>query len=106
MSNVAIASALPGELVIEQFDFTSQLAVGVTISTKVVLATVYSGTDVSPQDIVSGTATNAGAVVSQKVDASKAVIGVLYTLLCTVTTSDGQTLQKANAFCVIPAAAA
>ena len=74
------------------FDFTGDLASGETISTKVVVATVYSGVDATPSTTVSGTATSSGAVVSQAV--LGVTIGVLYQLLCTITTSASQTLKK------------
>jgi hypothetical protein len=80
------------------FDFTSDLAVGETISTQAVAASVYSGTDASPSSIVSGAASASGAVVTQKITGG--VLGVIYQLLCTITTSLGQTLQK-SAFLTI-----
>jgi hypothetical protein len=49
------------------FDFTNGLASAETISTAVVTATVYSGTDASPSAIISGVATISGALVTQKV---------------------------------------
>lgn len=73
------------------FDFTSQLGVGETISTQSVQASVYTGNDPTPQNIVSGAATASGAVVSQLITAG--VVGTIYSLLCTITTSLGQTLQ-------------
>lgn len=73
------------------FDFTSQLGNGETISTQTVQASVYSGNDPTPQAIVSGAATASGAVVSQLITAG--IVGTVYNLLCTITTSLGQTLQ-------------
>lgn len=75
------------------FDFTDDLAAAETISTQVVTATVYSGTDANPSAIISGSASASGAEVSQKVTGGTA--GVVYTLLCTVTTSLSQTLTRA-----------
>lgn len=73
------------------FDFTSQLGAGETISTQSVQAAVYTGNDPTPQNIISGSATVSGAVVSQLITAG--VVGTIYSLLCTITTSLGQTLQ-------------
>ena len=81
------------------FDFTSDLAVGETISTETVTATVYSGTDASPSSLISGSASASGAVVSQKI--AGGVVGVIYELLCTITTSAGQTLTKAGFLAVV-----
>ena len=80
-------------------DFTSDLAVGEPISTQVVAATVYSGTDANPSAIISGSATASGAEVTQKITAG--TLGVLYTLLCTITTSLGQTLTRAAYLAIV-----
>ncbi len=80
-----------GETVVENFDFISKLASGETISgVPTVTATVWSGVDANPGNIVSGAASVAGTVVSQKLTAG--VAGVLYLLKCTAGTSAGQTL--------------
>lgn len=92
---------LTGETVNVQFDFASKLGVGETISTQTVAATVYSGTDASPSSIVSGSASKSGSVVTQAITAGTA--GVIYQLVCTVTTSGGQTLQMAGLLAVMPA---
>lgn len=91
---------LLGETKVISFDFTSDLAIGETISTQTVVATTYSGTDASPSSIISGGASVSGAVVSQKVTGG--VLGVMYELLCTITTSAGQTLQKSGFLAVSP----
>ena len=82
---------LVGETATVQFNFLARLAVGETISTAAVAASVYSGVDGSPSAIISGSASASGAIVSQNVTAG--VAGVIYELTCTVTTSAGQTLQ-------------
>lgn len=74
----------------DQFDFTSQLATGETISTAVCTATVYSGTDASPSSIISGSAAISTPIISQKLTAG--ILGVCYLILCAITTSAGQTL--------------
>lgn len=99
-SRVIFNGKLVGETITLTFDFTSRLASGETISTKSVAATVYSGTDASPSSIISGSATSSGAVVSQVVTAGTA--GVLYSLLCTITTSASQTLLMQGFLAVVP----
>lgn len=76
------------------FDFTGDLAIAETISTQVVTATVWSGTDANPSAVISGSASASGDVVTQKITAG--VEGVTYRLLCTITTSGGQTLTRAG----------
>lgn len=100
MSRTILTPKFQGETKTYSFDFTSQLASGETISTQVVTATVYSGTDALPSSIISGSATASGAVVSQKITAG--TVGVIYTLLCTITTSAGQTLQMSAFMTIIP----
>lgn len=100
MTQVTFDPKLQGETVTIQFDFSSRLAVSETISTQAVTSTVYSGTDASPSSMISGSATASGAVVSQKITAGTA--GVMYYLLCTITTSAGQTLQMAGFLPVMP----
>lgn len=89
-----------GSTELVKFDFTSDLASGETISTKSVACTVYSGTDASPSSMVSGSATSSGAIVTQKITGG--TVGVVYELLCTITTSLGQTLTKPGFLAVIP----
>lgn len=93
-----LGTKLAGERKLLCFPFT--LAVGETISTKSVAATVYSGTDASPSSLISGSATNNGSVVQQLVVGGTA--GVIYYLLCTITTSLGQTLNLCGYLAVIP----
>jgi len=73
---------------LSQFDFSSLLAIGETISTQTVTASVYSGTDASPSNIISGAATVSGGIVTQLIDTTGT-----YELLAAVTTSAGQTLH-------------
>lgn len=91
----------PTELGPVTFDFSSSLASGETISTQVVAATVYSGTDSNPSAILSGAATVSGKVVSQKLTTS--VSGVLYQLVCTITTSAGNTYTQQSYLATVPA---
>lgn len=89
-----------GETAPVTFDFTSSLALAETISTQVVAATVYSGTDANPSAIISGAASASGKIVSQNITAG--ISGVIYQLLCTITTSLGKTLQQASYLAVVP----
>lgn len=102
MSRIVLGTKFVGETRPYTFDFTSVLAVGETISTKAVVATVYSGTDSSPSSLISGAASNSGAVVSQKLTAGTA--GVIYLLVCTITTSSSNTYLLSAFMAVIPTA--
>jgi hypothetical protein len=101
VSRVELPSKLLGETLSLNFDFAAQLEVGETISTKTVIATVYSGTDASPSSIISGAATSSGSVVSQKI--TSGVLGVIYELVCQVTTSAGKTCQQTGLLAIVPA---
>lgn len=81
------------------FNFDGDLAVGETISTQQVTATVWSGTDANPSAIISGSASASGSNVTQKITGG--TTGVTYRLLCTVTTSGGQTLTRAGYLAVL-----
>ena len=82
----------PNEQEIFGFDFTAQLATGEIINpTPTVTATVLSGNDPSPQNIVSGTATIKAGKVSQLIVGG--VDGETYQLVCQIVTSLGQRLE-------------
>jgi len=101
MSSRAILDPkLLGETKTITFDFTSSLAIGETISTQTVTASTYSGTDAVPSGVISGAASASGTVVSQKITGG--VLGVMYELLCQITTSLGQTLQQSAFLAVVP----
>jgi hypothetical protein len=70
------------------FDFTNDLASAETISTQTVTATVYSGTDANAQDIVSGSASASGQIVTQLI--INGLEGVTYLLECEITTDQAQ----------------
>lgn len=102
MSRIVLEPKLVGETRTVTFDFSSRLAVGETISTQAVtcaLANGYSG-DASPSSVISGSASASGAVVSQKLTGG--VSGMVYDLICTVTTSAGQTLLLSAYLAVVP----
>lgn len=81
------------------FDFISHLAVGETISTQIVAATVWSGVDANPSAIVSGAATASGTKVTQAITGG--VAGTIYKLVCTITTSGSQTLQMLGYLAIV-----
>lgn len=99
-SRQVFSPKLAGEVVTCRFEFVSKLSINPaeTISTQVVTASVYSGVDASPSAILSGSATLDGTGVKQLITGG--VAGTVYLLVCTVTTSQGQTL-KISAYLVI-----
>jgi hypothetical protein len=99
MSKIIFEGKLVGETVAEIFDFTSRLSPTETISTAIVTASVYSGTDASPSAIISGSTTISEQKVTQRITAG--VLGVTYKLLCTITTSRTQTLQLSGFLVII-----
>lgn len=84
------------------YSFYFSLPVGVTISSAVCNASVYSGTDASPSSIINGSSSISGAAVSQSITAGTA--GVIYDILCTATLSDAQALQQSAYLAVVPTA--
>ena len=100
MKRVVFGSKLSGETVIEAFDFTSRIPSATeTISTASTTATVYSGTDASPSGVISGAATISGKVVSQAFTGGLA--GNIYQVVCSVTTSLGQTLKMVALLAIV-----
>ncbi len=84
----------------QPFDFTASLAGNETILSAAVTALVYSGIDSNPSAIVSGSATISGSQVTQLFAAG--VVGVIYEVLCSITTSLGQTLKQSAFLAIIP----
>lgn len=82
------------------FDFTGDLASGETLSSPTVSASVYSGTDANPSAILIGSPSISGARVSQKIAGGTA--GVIYQVVCTASTSAGQTVRQAGYVATIP----
>lgn len=99
-SRIITDSKKSGATVNLVFDFISLLAAAETISTQVTTCTVYTGVDASPSAVISGAAGSSGTQVTQKVTGG--VLGVIYELLCTITTSLGQTLQLSAYLAIIP----
>ena len=73
------------------FDFNKRLPSSVTISSATWTATVHAGTDASPNDIISGSASNASGKSTQKV--INGTDGVTYIIVCAATLSDTQVLH-------------
>lgn len=90
-SRLTFPPKLAGETISLPFDFTAKLASGETISTQAVVAAVYSGVDASPASLISGLATSSGSTVSQNITGG--VLGTIYYVTCTITTSLGLTKQ-------------
>lgn len=92
----AFDATRPGETVFLQFDFTNDLGAA-TLSTVVsVTSEVYSWSpgidpDPSPSAILSGSPTNVGSIVQQKVTSLRDDTN--YYLLATITDSLGRTLS-------------
>jgi len=102
---MASQAEIPPKQVLEtqrlQFDFISDLAEGETISTQSCACVVYSGTDASPSNVISGSATASGTVVTQLITGG--TLGVIYTITCSITTSLGQTLKQSGQLAIVPA---
>ena len=101
MSRIVLQPKPVGESRFEIFDFISKLGVGETISSQVVTCTVVSGVDPSPSSMISGSATVVNTTQVQQL-IQGGVLGVMYDLLATITTSLGQTLDIAAYYSVIP----
>lgn len=100
MSRIITQPKLAGETVLMVFDFASRLAAGETISTQSVTAAVYSGIDATPSAVINGAATASGTRVTQNLTAG--TVGVIYKLLCQITTSLSKTLQLSTFMAVVP----
>lgn len=74
------------------FNFADELSSTELILTHEVAATVYSGEDAAPEDIIDGSATHSGSEVSQSITGGLA--GVTYLLACSIGTDQGQVLTK------------
>lgn len=93
MSRVSRPPKKVGETKVYVVDFISQLTPGITVSSCVVTATTFSGSDSNPNGLVSGSATvaNTGTAVSQKI--AGGVAGVVYEVTYTATCSDTSVLK-------------
>jgi hypothetical protein len=80
----------PDEVVPISFDFTADISSGATVTVISVTASVVSGADASPGNLLQGAAIATGATVVQWIKGG--VSGVGYAVQCLVSASDGQTL--------------
>lgn len=80
-----------GEKVALEFDFTSRLGPSETVVGATVLATVYTGVDPVPANILFGFPIVGTTSATQSILAG--VAGTIYSLVCSAVTSDGQILQ-------------
>lgn len=97
---VVLKGKLVGETVQRVFDFISDLAVGETLNgIPTVTATVWTGNDANPQNLVSGAAAVSGTGVTQNLTGG--VAGTLYSLCCKANTSGGRVLEKQAYFSVM-----
>jgi hypothetical protein len=78
----------------------SGFQVGETISSASVVATVYSGTDPTPNAIISGPATLAGVEVTQLIVGG--LVGVTYLLTCNVLTNLGNDFSQPGYLVIAP----
>ena len=98
MSRVTFRSQYASEARNLVFDFSSQLAVGETISSASVSAAVYSGATGSTLTL--GTDSTSGSQVTCL--ASAGTEGVTYTVTCEAVTSLGQTVSLTGYVAIIP----
>ncbi len=84
----------PGETATFSFGFAAALAIGETIVSAVITIAVVTRSDPSAAAMIIGSAQISGSQVLQLI--ANGVAGVEYELLCTITTSLGQTLQLAG----------
>ena len=100
MGQAIFPAKLSTETHLLTFDFSNDLPAGVTISTQVVTAAVYSGVDASPSSIISGSASDSSQTVTQLVTGG--VSGTTYLLTCAITTSDSQAHAKQGFLSILP----
>ena len=91
MSRTQFQPKLVGETVNTVFDFVVRLGIAETISTATTVATVYSGVDTTPANLVNGAASISGTQVTQSIKGG--VAGVVYQVMCTIVTPSGLTFQ-------------
>lgn len=89
-----------GEAAIVPFDFISGLGVNEVLVSASTIAILNSGTDPSPQSIISAPATIGGTIAFQQV--TPTILGNIYDLKCTVLTSLGNILVLDGYFAIIP----
>ena len=92
---------LVGETRRVEFDFGPGLAEGETVDSQELEVRVFSGTDDNPSALLSGSATENGGIVTQRL--APLVEGVTYEVKCLATTSEDQVLALVGKLAVPPA---
>ena len=82
---ILVGPKTPTETRFITFDFISNLAISETITAASIQSTVWTGHDLNPQNILSGSPVISGTTVSQMITGG--VDGTIYKLVCTATTS-------------------
>lgn len=101
MSRTVFAPKRVGENRSYSVDFISQLRDNDTVIGLVVTASVYSGVDATPANILSGgTAIFNGRIGSQSITGG--VEGTIYTLVFQATTTAGDVIQIVGQLAIIP----
>lgn len=88
-----------GEVVILPFDYQKYLDPGETISSPTVAVTLFTGVDATPNAILSGAASVSGSVGKQAV--APTLVGNVYSVEMTVSTSGGQILISETTLAVV-----
>lgn len=99
MTLIVLPSKAVGETIPVTFNFLDLLEFGESITGATVSATVFAGTDASPGDLISGVPVKTSIDVVQVITGG--VSGVIYQIVCTVTTSDSNVLTKEARLAVI-----
>jgi hypothetical protein len=96
---VVFPSKDTGETIPLVFNFSDKLQFGETISGSSLSVSVFSGTDPSPNSILSGSPVNAATQVTQSITGG--VAGVIYTIVCLVTATGSHNYAKTGHLAVI-----
>ena len=102
MNRVVFAGKPTSEDVVRTFDFTSLLAEGESLAAASLEVSVFSGTDSSPEDILSGVATVSSPRVEQEFTGG--VLGTVYSVLCVAGTCNDQVYSLAAYLAVVEGA--
>ena len=97
--NMIFEAKNPLDVKLYEFEFGDQLLFGEIITSAAVAASVYTGTDPTPNAIVSGDPIISGTKVQQLIEAG--VDGVIYNLVATVNASGLHVYTKAASLAVI-----
>lgn len=100
MATFILPSKLVAERITVHFPFQAELDVLEVISTWEVEVRVLVGVDPEPEDMLYEVAELDGQDVTQQI--RRGLPGVIYSLICTITTSFGQTVQHTAKLAVLP----